>query len=158
NYSPYNLPPESNPLAQGQVANVAYQQSSPQNAPAPAYAAPAYAQPAYAPQEPQRLPTGDANAPAEASRLVAQARLALDRGDLASAASLAEQAEALNVPDTAFPPGQTRPWQMSLEVSRAQVRREGVIPASATGQPAAEPRYPVVPSAMPASANEQGAA
>src|SRR5207247_1097157 len=57
-------------------------------------------------------------------------------------ARLAEQAEALNVPDSAFSAGETRPWQMSLEVNRAMVRREGVIQASGVGQ-AVEPRYPV---------------
>ena len=77
---------------------------------------------------------------------MAQARLALDKGDLRAAQQLAEQAEALNVPDTAFEPGETRPWQMALEVSRAMYRREGVQPASASGPagPATpEPRYPV---------------
>ena len=67
---------------------------------------------------------------AEASRLVAQARLALDQGDLPTAARFAEQAEALNVPDNAFAQNEIRPWQMSLEVNRAMVRREGVVQAS----------------------------
>jgi general secretion pathway protein D len=143
---PYQQAPQSqyqqvSQAAYEQPVQPAYQPTQPQEA-QPQVQPQAQPQSAYAPQEPQRLPTGDANAPAEASRLVAQSRLALDRGDLATAASLAEQAEALNVPDTAFAPGETRPWQMSLEVSRAQVRREGVMPAGATGQ-AAEPRYPV---------------
>jgi general secretion pathway protein D len=133
---------QASQAAYEQAAQTAYPQTTPsayQPQPQPQQSQSASAS---APQEPQRLPTGDANAPAEASRLVARARLALDRGDLTTAASLAEQAEALNVPDTAFAPGETRPWQMSLEVSRAQVRREGVVPAGATGQ-ATEPRYPV---------------
>jgi general secretion pathway protein D len=143
NFTPYNLPQESNPLAQTPAASSVYQPLPQDHAAAPA----------FPPQEPQRLPTGDANAPAEASRLVSQARLSLDRGDLTTAARLAEQAEALNVPDTAFAPGQTRPWQMSLEVSRAQVRREGVVPAGATG-PTAEPQYPVVPAGGASNAPE----
>src|SRR5205807_888008 len=82
----------------------------------------------------------------DAARLVAQARLALDRGDLRTAQQFAEQAEALNVPDSAFANGETRPWQMTLEVSRAMIRREGVVPAggnAAGAARAAEPRYPV---------------
>src|SRR5205085_9299815 len=71
--------------------------------------------------------------------------LALDRGDLQTAARLAEQAEALNVPDTAFAQNEIRPWQMSLEVNRAIVRREGIIPAVGAATPP-EPRYPVAQS------------
>ena len=79
--------------------------------------------------------------------------LALDRGDLQVAARFAEQAEALNVPDNAFAPNEIRPWQMSLEVNRAIVRREGVVPASGV-DPASEPRYPVAQSVYnPASDN-----
>jgi general secretion pathway protein D len=137
NYSPYNLPQDSNPLAAGPAGGGQFQpQPAAGNTAAPA--APAF-------QEPQRLPTGDAGARAEASRLVAQARLALDRGDLQTAARLSEQAEALNVPDSAFAAGEIRPWQMSLDVNRAMVRREGVIQASGAA-PAAEPRYPVAQS------------
>jgi general secretion pathway protein D len=128
-YSPYNLPPEPNPLAAprgGAFQPVAPAQGAPQ-----------------ATQEPQRLPSGDAGAQSEASRLVAQSRLALDRGDLPNAARLAEQAEALNVPDNVFPAGEIRPWQMSLEVNRAIVRRQGVMQAGGTEAAPAEPRYPV---------------
>jgi general secretion pathway protein D len=131
NYSPYNLPAESNPLAQGPAGGGAFQP-----------VAPAGAAPAMMP-EPQRLPTGDSSAQVEASRLVAQARVALDRGDLQAAARMAEQAEALNVPDIAFAAGEIRPWQMSLEVNRAMVRREGVVQASGVAEAPAEPRYPV---------------
>jgi general secretion pathway protein D len=131
NLSPYNLPQESNPLVRSPASGGQFQPLTSDNS--------ATAPPT---QEPQRLPTGDANAQTEASRLVAQARLALDRGDLPTAARLAEQAEALNVPDSAFAAGDTRPWQMSLEVNRAMVRREGVIQASGSEQ-TSEPRYPV---------------
>jgi general secretion pathway protein D len=135
NQSPYNLPPDANPLVQP-VSGTQFQpvdQSHPQ-APAQPLAQPL--------AEPQRLPTGDANAAAEASRLVAQARVALDKGDLPTAARLAEQAEALNVPDNAFAQSEIRPWQMSLEVNRAMVRRQGVVQASGNQAPA-EPQYPV---------------
>lgn len=127
-YSPYNLPAESNPLAQSGTNGGAYQPLNP---------------------EPQRLPGGDAAAKVEAGRLVAQARVALDKGDVKSAQQLAEQAEALNVPDSAFGPEEMRPWQMALEVSRVAYRREGVATVSGTEPAAAaiptgpEPRYPV---------------
>ncbi len=133
NFSPYNLPADSNPLAQGPPSGGAFY---------PVAQSTGAAAPGMLP-EPQRLPTGDSSAQVEASRLVAQARVALDRGDLPSAARMAEQAEALNVPDIAFAAGEIRPWQMSLEVNRAMVRREGVVQASGTTEAPAEPRYPV---------------
>ena len=130
-YSPYNLPAESNPLASSGADPGAFQ-------------------PITEPGEgPQRLPGGDPGAKAEAGRLVAQARVALDKGDVKTAQQLAEQAEALNVPDTAFGPEEMRPWQMALEVSRVAYRREGVRTVSGTEPAAAaiptgpEPRYPV---------------
>lgn len=139
NYSPYNLPPDANPLARsGPAAGGAFQ---PNGAADATQAQPSSMPPTSA--EPQRLPTGDANAKAEAARLVAQARLALDRGDLPTAARLAEQAEALNIPDNAFGQNETRPWMMTLEVSRAQVRRQGVVQASGAAAATEEPRYPV---------------
>jgi general secretion pathway protein D len=137
NQSPYNLPQETNPLATAPTRGGGQYQPLPQPEPAQPPRSSFQALP-----EPQRLPTGDAGAQADASRLVAQARLALDRGDLQAASRFSEQAEALNVPDNAFAAGETRPWQMTLEVNRAMVRREGVIQASGAGQ-AAEPRYPV---------------
>lgn len=137
NYSPYNLPPDSNPLARGPASGGAYQPVSPDRAAMPA-------NPNF--PEPQRLPAGDATSQVEASRLVAQARLALDRGDLQTAARLAEQAESLNVPDTAFAAGEIRPWQMSLEVNSAQVRRQGVVQASGNADAVPEQQYPVTPS------------
>ncbi len=136
NYSPYNLPAETNPLTAGPAAGGQFQP--------PGQFTPAGGT--------QRLPVGDAEAAAQASQLVAQARLALDRGDLNAAQQLATQAETLNVPDNAFQPGQTRPWQMALEVSKAIYRRQGVQPASGTapagvvqasGPMGEEPRYPV---------------
>jgi general secretion pathway protein D len=136
NFSPYNLPPEENPLARPAPGG----QFQPVENPQP----PNTNQPVANQQlaEPQRLPSGDANAQTEASRLVAQARVALDKGDLQTAARLAEQAEALNVPDNAFEPSEIRPWQMSLEINRAMVRRQGVVQAGGT-QTTTEPQYPV---------------
>lgn len=130
--SPYNVPPQAQPLPVPATPGA----EGPASLPAPAALPPGGAAPLT------RLPVGDAQAKAEASRLVAQARLALERGELETAARLAEQAEALNVPDSAFAPGETRPWQMTLEVSRAMVRRGGASRASGTGT-GTEPKYPV---------------
>jgi general secretion pathway protein D len=55
---------------------------------------------------------------------------------------MAQQALDLNVPDEAFGPGETRPWQVMLEIEKVSRRREGVIQASGGAAPA-EPRYPV---------------
>jgi general secretion pathway protein D len=136
NDSPYSLPPDQNPLARS-PGGTAFQPLAP---PTAAAYGPAGKLPS---SEPQRLPTGDATAPAEASRLVSQSRLALDRGDLQTAARLAEQAEALNVPDNVFAANEIRPWQMSLEVNRAMVRRQGIVQAGGSEPAPVEPRYPV---------------
>src|SRR5439155_12109055 len=78
NYSPYNLPQETNPLSRsGPGAGGAFQPANPaENMPTTP------SNMAAVPQEPQRLPVGDASSKTEASRLVAESRLALDRGDL----------------------------------------------------------------------------
>src|SRR5437868_1119848 len=67
NVSPYNLPADSNPLARSPASGGQFQPLTTGNSASPAPS-----------QEPQRLPTGDAGAQVEASRLVSQARLALD--------------------------------------------------------------------------------
>jgi general secretion pathway protein D len=80
-----------------------------------------------------------ANLPPNALRdqavgLTAQAKMALDRGDVASAKSLIEKANSLRVPDSEFGPGQTRPWSVALDVDRAERLRSetGVTTASAS--------------------------
>lgn len=65
----------------------------------------------------------------EALRLAAQARAALDRGDLTSAQQSINKARALGVPDSAFQPGEPNPEIIALQVERALVRRENVMPA-----------------------------
>ncbi len=74
---------------------------------------------------PRRLPPpggelagGLAEQKAEALRLVAQARAALDRGDLLAAKQSAERAQNL-VPDAAYAADETRPWMVLLEVNKA---------------------------------------
>ena len=82
---------------------------------------------------PRRLPAAadtEADPKAQALRLVAQARAALDRGDLLAAKQMAEQAQEL-VPDTAYGPDEPRPWMVLLEVNQALNRRMGgVAPAA----------------------------
>lgn len=74
-------------------------------------------------------PVGDpAAAKAEAQRLVAQARAALDRNDLLLAKQYAEQAQAL-VPDSAFEADETRPWMVLLEINKALNARGGLAQA-----------------------------
>ena len=70
---------------------------------------------------PRRLPPphdGAAGGKAEALRLVAQARAALERGDLLAAKQLAEQARTL-APESAYGPDDMRPWMVLLEVNKA---------------------------------------
>jgi general secretion pathway protein D len=149
--NPYTIPGEANPLAASAVSPAATADKlSGFNLPAPA-------QPGNANEAPQRLPMpgfAPAGQPAEvagankaeALRLVALARAALDKGDLNTAGQLAKQADGLKVPDTAFAPNETRPWQIVLEVDKAIYRRQGVQTASAS-EPVAggAPAYPVSP-------------
>jgi len=65
----------------------------------------------------------------EALRLVAIGRASLDRGDIPTAVAIARQAEALNVPEKDFAPGEPRVWQLLLDAESA-ARRSGVRLAS----------------------------
>lgn len=62
--------------------------------------------------------------------LLAQARGALERGDLNTAHQLTDRATRLNVPDSRFTAGEDRPWLVALEIQKQQMRREGVVQAS----------------------------
>lgn len=120
---------------------------------------PAAAQPGRPEEPPQRLPTPPYQSPsvaqnpagspnkAEALRLVAEARLALDKGDVNAAQQLTRQAMALNVPENAFGPNETRPWQLELAVSKAIYQRGGVQPAGGVSVAGPSGRYPVANSA-----------
>jgi general secretion pathway protein D len=127
--SPYQLPADNNPLA-----------ASPAGQPVRASIYDGAGPEAAGANEPQRLPTGDPAQKAEAARLVAQARAALDGGDLNAARAMAQQAQDMNVPETAFGPNETRPWQVLLQVEKVARRSEGVMQAGATTD---EPKYPV---------------
>jgi general secretion pathway protein D len=68
---------------------------------------------------------------AEALRLVAIGRAALDRGDVSAALSIAKQAESLKVPEQNFAPGEPRVWDLLLDAESA-ARRSGIALASGT--------------------------
>lgn len=149
--NPYNLPAETNPLIQaGPGAGGAYQPTygGDQYGAEPASAGGAY-QPQAAQNAPQaaaqQLPPPHAATKADALRMVAEARMALDKGDLRLAKQIADQAQRLNVPETAYGPEETRPWQVLLQVEKELYKRDGVVPASASEpvQPQGDVRYPV---------------
>ena len=88
--------------------------------------------------------TPPANAPYnplrdEAAALAAQAKLALARGDLQGSRQFINQANALQVADDAFGPGQLRPWQVQVDLERA----EKSASSSATYQQAMNQGNPV---------------
>ncbi|MGB7347997.1 MAG: hypothetical protein WBD20_27480, partial [Pirellulaceae bacterium] len=61
----------------------------------------------------------------EALRLVAGGRAALDRGDARTAMQMAQQAQALKVPESDFAAGEPRVWQFVLDAESA-ARRQGI--------------------------------
>ncbi len=78
---------------------------------------------------PGGVPTGVVSpGKTEAMRLVAQARVALDRGELINAKRFAEQAQN-KAPESAYGPEETRPWMVLLEINKAMNRRGTVMPA-----------------------------
>jgi len=80
----------------------------------------------------------------EALRLVAEAQAALDRNEVYLAEQLIDRAESLRVPDTAFVAGETRPWEVRMQIDRAVARGADVRQASATegSAPYRPQRYP----------------
>ena len=56
----------------------------------------------------------------QAVGLAAQAKMALDRGDTTNARQLIQKANDLRVPDNEFSQGQLRPWDVALQVDRAE--------------------------------------
>lgn len=63
--------------------------------------------------------------------MTAQAQVVLDRGDIREAQRLAEQADALQVPDQAYGSNETRPWQVLAMVNKAVMQRQGMSSAGA---------------------------
>jgi general secretion pathway protein D len=99
-----------------------------------------------------RLPVGvnSASRKQEALRLVAIGRASLDRGDITTAVAIARKAEALNVPEKDFAPGEPRVWQLLLDAESA-ARRSGVSLASGT-EPLANPGTTSGPAVNPVQA------
>ena len=58
----------------------------------------------------------------ETLRLLAEATLALDRGELATAETLARRAQDFRVPDVVYEAGDKRPWMVLMEVNRRKER------------------------------------
>ncbi len=138
-YSPFERTPDQ--LAARLAGNAAPPAREPSKMPAAAAAT------AAATRQIRRLPrTAVRTNKAEAMRLVAMARVSLDRGDLEKARKLVTQAVALRVPDNQFKADETRPWQVALEINKQWNRRRGVSPAGAsTGVNSLGGRYPVSP-------------
>jgi general secretion pathway protein D len=81
----------------------------------------------------QNNPTlSPAQARDEASGLAAQAKAALQRGDLSTAKQLIDRAAALKVPDNQFGPGQIKPWDVAMDVERA-IRLRGNAAVTTAG-------------------------
>ena len=57
-------------------------------------------------------------------QLIAQAQAAIDRGDVDLAEQFALCAQELRLPEAAYLSGDTRPWMVLMEISKAQRRRE----------------------------------
>lgn len=67
---------------------------------------------------------------AQVARLVAQARAALNAGDLERAQGLAERAESMGVPDAAFSAQEERPWRLLLQIQKIRSEQRKVRPAA----------------------------
>ncbi|MGV3485042.1 MAG: hypothetical protein ACO1RT_11550, partial [Planctomycetaceae bacterium] len=85
---------------------------------------------------------------ADALRMLASGRAALDRGDVAAAQRFALEAEALAVPESAFAAGEPRVWQLRLDVDSAARRSNLASPAGSVQQASG-----VVPAGDMASQN-----
>ena len=75
----------------------------------------------------ERLPSSkkSESPKAKAQRLVAEAGLAKDKGDLQKAFELASEAQNLKVSDSEFAANESRPWQLVVEIQK-QAQRRGV--------------------------------
>ncbi len=92
------------------------------------------------------IPLGDvAVRKANALRLIATGRAALDRGDIVAAQQAVAQAESLSVPESAFQQGEQRVWQLALDVDAA-ARRAGIAKASTPYKPGQAPSGQAAPN------------
>ncbi len=98
--------------------------------------------PATLPALPQtaKQPAGPANPLRDkAAGLAAEAKMALDRGDIAVARQFIQKASDLRVPDSEYAPGQLKPWDVAFQVDRAE-RLRGGAPAGVTTAAATLPK------------------
>ncbi len=139
--SPYEVEPSDNRLNRQFAPGGQYTPAVPSG-----YAEQFGAVPSRLPSVPeQQAARSDAGRKDEAVQLMTQARRRLDRGDVAAAYQLTQQAESLRVPDTAYGPDEPRPGLLMLEIEKAMNRREfAVNPANNF-----EPAQGFDPSAMP---------
>jgi type II secretory pathway component GspD/PulD (secretin) len=85
-------------------------------------------------------------------QLIAQAQAALDRGDVDLAEQFALRAQELRLPEAAFVNGDTRPWMVLLEISKAQ-RRNSSVPRDAVATDQGLFSAPGVPRNVPPIVN-----
>lgn len=109
-------------------------------APAPGEVKPLAAAPAPS-AYPTTGPAGAGSPKATATKLIADARAAMKRGDLAQAETLAAEASKLDVPDSLFAPGEDRPNTLAWDVQRARYQQQagGVVTAAGEMAPGAKP-------------------
>ncbi len=86
----------------------------------------------------------------ETLRLLAEAELALDRGELATAETLAQRAKDLRVPDVVYEAGDKRPWMLLMEVNRRKERigNYASAPQTPAGLPQAPAGLPQAPAGL----------
>ena len=139
------LPPSNNPLARRPASPAAAGQPAVGSVSDGGPAGSVYGDVEGGQRLPSLPPAGDKR---EAVALLAQARAAMDKGDLKTASALAEKAHQLNVPDSSFAANEMRPWQLLLQIQKETSRREGVVQASGVAQAGGagagnDPKYPV---------------
>ncbi len=88
-------------------------------------------------QQPGTSQTGPVNPLRDqAAGLAAEAKMALVRGDTANARQLIDKAKSLRVQESEFAPGQIKPWEVALDVDRAErLRGSSEVTTAAATQP-----------------------
>ncbi len=93
-----------------------------------------------------QMPT--ASAYQETMRLLSEAQVALDRGELKVAETLAQQAQNLRLPDQSYEVGDPRPWMILMEISRRQERVQSYPQSELTTSIAPPPTPQGVPGVV----------
>lgn len=78
-----------------------------------------------------RLPPAAHPRKAEVMRLLAEAQVAIDRGDFLAAKQAVDRAMSARVPNEEFTPREPTPWKMQIELNKRMARDGGVVPATA---------------------------